>query len=57
LSFGIVYTQQLCDGNGRLSRFLINDILGRDGFLLAPVILPVSAVISVNAARRAAQST
>ena len=45
------------DGNGRLSRFLINDILRRDGFLPAPVILPVSAVISENAMRRAAYDT
>lgn len=54
LSFGLVYIHPLGDGNGRLSRFLINDILRRDGFLPAPVILPVSAVISENAMRRAA---
>ncbi len=54
LSFGFVYIHPLGDGNGRLSRFLINDILRRDGFLPAPVILPVSAVISENASRRAA---
>ncbi|OYT88670.1 MAG: cell filamentation protein Fic [Burkholderiales bacterium PBB3] len=54
LSFGFVYIHPLGDGNGRLSRFLINDILRRDGFLPAPVILPVSAVISENAMRRAA---
>ena len=54
LSFGFVYIHPLSDGNGRLSRFLINDILRRDGFLPAPVILPVSAVISENAMRRAA---
>ncbi|HEX5784922.1 MAG TPA: Fic family protein [Burkholderiaceae bacterium] len=53
LSFGFVYIHPLGDGNGRLSRFLINDILRRDGFLPAPVILPVSAVISENAVRRA----
>lgn len=52
LSFGFVYIHPLGDGNGRLSRFLINDILRRDGFLPAPMILPVSAVISENAARR-----
>ena len=54
LSFGFVYIHPLGDGNGRLSRFLINDILRRDGFLPAPVILPVSAVISETATRRAA---
>lgn len=57
LSFGLVYIHPLSDGNGRLSRFLINDILRRDGFLPAPVILPVSAVISENAIRRAAYDT
>ena len=57
LSFGLVYIHPLGDGNGRLSRFLINDILRRDGFLPAPVILPVSAVISENAMRRAAYDT
>lgn len=54
LSFGLVYIHPLSDGNGRLSRFLINDILLRDGFLPPQVILPVSAVISENAVRRAA---
>ncbi len=57
LSFGLVYIHPLGDGNGRLSRFLINDMLRRDGFLPAPVILPVSAVISENAMRRAAYDT
>lgn len=57
LSFGFVYIHPLGDGNGRLSRFLINDILRRDDFLPAPVILPVSAVISENATRRAAYDT
>lgn len=57
LSFGFVYIHPLGDGNGRLSRFLINDILRRDGFLPVPVILPVSAVISENAMRRAAYDT
>lgn len=57
LSFGFVYIHPLGDGNGRLSRFLINDILRRDGFLPAPVILPVSAVISENGMRRAAYDT
>jgi Fic/DOC family len=57
LSFGFVYIHPLGDGNGRLSRFLINDILRRDGFLPAPVILPVSAVISESAVRRAGYDT
>lgn len=52
LSYGLVYIHPLRDGNGRLSRFLINDILRRDKFLPAPMILPVSAVISESAASR-----
>ena len=53
-AFAFVYIHPLADGNGRVHRFLINDILRRDGFLPAPVILPVSAAISENAMRRAA---
>lgn len=52
LSFGFVYIHPLGDGNGRLSRFLINDLLRRDGFLPAPIILPISAVIIENVVRR-----
>jgi Fic family protein len=33
------------DGNGRISRFLINDILRRDKAIPEPFILPVSATI------------
>ncbi|MDP3654101.1 MAG: Fic family protein [Rhodoferax sp.] len=52
LSFGLVYIHPLADGNGRISRFLINDTLRRDGVIPAPVILPVSAVISASAQYR-----
>lgn len=52
LSFGLVYIHPLADGNGRISRFLINDTLRRDGVIPAPVILPISAVISESARRR-----
>ena len=52
LSFGLVYIHPLADGNGRISRFLINDTLRRDGVIPAPVILPVSAVISESVHRR-----
>lgn len=52
ISFGMVYIHPLADGNGRISRFLINDTLRRDEVIPAPLILPVSAVISENASRR-----
>ena len=43
----------MADGNGRLSRFLINDTLRRDGVIPEPLILPVSAIISSTLAERA----
>lgn len=52
LSFGFVYIHPMPDGNGRISRFLINDVLRRDGALHAPVILPVSATITSSMAER-----
>lgn len=52
ISFGLVYIHPLSDGNGRLSRFLINDTLRRDGLVHEPLILPVSAVISASSASR-----
>ncbi|RYG45028.1 Fic family protein [bacterium] len=48
LSFGFVYIHPLTDGNGRISRFLINDVLRRDGMVPEPFVLPVSAVISAD---------
>jgi len=44
-SFGFVYIHPMIDGNGRISRFLINDILRRDGAVPRPLILPVSSTI------------
>ena len=44
-SFGFVYLHPMVDGNGRISRFLINDILRRDGALPAPYIVPISAIL------------
>lgn len=52
LSFGFVYIHPMSDGNGRISRFLINDVLRRDGVIPAPFILPVSATITSTAADR-----
>ncbi len=44
-AFGFVYIHPLADGNGRVHRFLINDILRRDGVIPEPIILPISAII------------
>lgn len=52
LSFGFVLIHPMVDGNGRLSRFLINDVLRRDGVLPAPLILPVSATITRSTRQR-----
>lgn len=53
-AFGFVYIHPLADGNGRIHRFLVNDLLRRDGAVPDPVILPVSAVITDDAAERRA---
>jgi len=52
-SFGFVFIHPLADGNGRIHRFLINDILRRDGAVPRPFILPVSATITNKAQDRA----
>jgi len=52
-SFGFVFIHPLADGNGRISRFLVNDTLRRDGVVPEPFILPVSAAITSSAVRRA----
>ena len=45
VSFGFVYLHPMTDGNGRISRFIINDVLRRDGTLPAPYIVPISAIL------------
>lgn len=52
-SFGFVYIHPMADGNGRISRFLINDVLRRDGVTRKPFIIPVSATIARSQASRA----
>ena len=52
-SFGFVYIHPMVDGNGRISRFLVNDILRRDGAVPAPFILPISATITNSASAKA----
>lgn len=53
-SFGFVYIHPLADGNGRVHRFLVNDILRRDGAVPEPFILPISALIMSDAGERRA---
>jgi len=53
-AFGFVYIHPLADGNGRVHRFLINDVLRRDGVVQDPMILPVSSLITSDAAERRA---
>ena len=43
ISFGFVFIHPFMDGNGRIHRFLIHDMLIRDGFVGKDVIIPVSA--------------
>ncbi len=52
-SFAFVYIHPLADGNGRVHRFLINDVLRRDGAIHDPFIVPVSALITGHAIERA----
>jgi len=51
-AFGFVYIHPLADGNGRVHRLLINDILRRDGVVKAPMILPISSLITSTQAER-----
>jgi hypothetical protein len=53
-AFGFVYIHPLADGNGRVHRFLINDVLRRDGVVQEPMILPVSSLIASDASERRA---
>lgn len=48
IAFAFVYIHPLADGNGRLHRFLFNDLLRRDNATYDPIILPISGVISGN---------
>lgn len=43
IAFGFVFIHPFEDGNGRLHRFLIHDILVRDGIVPYGLIIPVSA--------------
>jgi hypothetical protein len=47
-SFGFVYIHPMSDGNGRISRFLINNDLRWDMAIPFPVLVPISATITRN---------
>jgi Fic family protein len=43
IAFGFVFIHPFEDGNGRLHRFLIHDMLVRDGVVPDGLIIPLSA--------------
>jgi hypothetical protein len=43
ISFGFVFIHPFEDGNGRIHRFLIHDVLAHDGIVPEGMIIPVSA--------------
>ena len=51
-SFAFVYIHPLADGNGRVHRFLINDVLRRDQVIHEPIILPISQAIAEHPSDR-----
>lgn len=57
LSFGFVYIHPMVDGNGRISRFLVNDTLRRDQVVPEPYVLPISATIAGTARDRRSYDT
>ena len=48
LAFGFVFIHPFMDGNGRLHRYLIHEVLSAGGFTPKGIVLPVSAVILAN---------
>src|SRR5262249_34264453 len=48
LSFGFVFIHPFMDGNGRLHRYLIHEVLSTAGFTPKGIVLPISAVILAN---------
>ncbi|MDR2441078.1 MAG: Fic family protein [Planctomycetaceae bacterium] len=50
ISYGLVFLHPFEDGNGRLHRFLIHNILAQRGFTPSPMIFPVSAAMLKNSA-------
>lgn len=50
IAFGFVFIHPFLDGNGRIHRFLIHDMLTRDGLAEQGLIIPVSAHMLQNMA-------
>lgn len=50
IAFGFVFIHPFLDGNGRIHRFLIHDMLTRDGLAEQGLIIPVSANMLQNMA-------
>lgn len=48
VAFGFVFIHPFMDGNGRIHRYLIHDVLANAGFTPRGLVLPVSAVILAN---------
>ena len=48
ISYGFVFLHPFEDGNGRIHRFLIHNILARQGFVPKGIIFPISASILRN---------
>ncbi len=45
IAFGFVFIHPFMDGNGRIHRYLIHEVLANAGFTPRGIVLPVSAVI------------
>ena len=48
IAFGFVFFHPFMDGNGRLHRYLIHEVLANAGFTPRGIVLPVSAAILAN---------
>ena len=48
VAFGFVFIHPFMDGNGRIHRYLIHEMLAKTGFTPPGIVLPVSAVILAN---------
>ena len=48
IAHSFIYIHPFMDGNGRLSRFIMQDILANEGLKLQGIILPISAGLLVN---------